>query len=390
MAWLRKNKRGQAEAQFNWIFVLVVGGIILLFFTVIVLRQKSFSEQKLSANLATDLDTIFAGASVSKGTVHSFNIPNLDMNFDCSRFYMGPASKDLGKQVVFAPSRVKGDQLLTWTLEWNFPFKVTNFLYVSSPEVRYVFVYDSSGEDLVALINESLPDGLNVEFDEVASVSAARSFMGSISNKNNYAVRFVFIGSFGKLNIPSFVPSSLSKMSGDSLTAVLVEHSDLGVRTIHFYGSKNGSFVLNNPGDSVSFDFISSRDELEGLPSLFGAIFSDNLESYDCVMKKAFERLELVSSVYLDKVDNLKNFYDASPGKSLCASSVSSARSFIEDINSKASVCKTLFYSISCPTSARCCSDIELVSGAGNMNDAAVSLEEKNRKLLFYSCALVY
>ena len=40
------NKKGIIEIQFNWIFVLVVGAIILVFFFGFVQKQKSFAEEK--------------------------------------------------------------------------------------------------------------------------------------------------------------------------------------------------------------------------------------------------------------------------------------------------------------------------------------------------------
>jgi len=378
MAWLRNNKKGQAEVQFNWIFVLVVGGIILIFFTAIVLKQKSVSEQKLSATMAADLETIFAGASVSKGTSHMFEIPNLEMNFDCSRFYMGQINKPLGKQVIFAPSKVKGDKLLTLTLEWNVPFKSSNFLFVTSPDVRYIFVYDSSSLDLLGLINDSLPSGLNAEFYEAADANAVRSLMNSISDKNNYKVRFVFVvSSFDENSLNNFNFSKLSGMVGDDLTALLIKPSGGSVKNVYFFKSNGGSFVL--VGDSISFDFVSPREEVEALPSLLGAIISDDLESYNCIMRKAFERLELVSSIYLDKVDKLNNFYVTPPGKPVCANFVDATTPSINVINSEASGCKTDFYGGDC-------GDSSITSIAA----AATNLEAQNRVLLFRSCALIY
>ncbi|PIN70298.1 hypothetical protein COV94_01860, partial [Candidatus Woesearchaeota archaeon CG11_big_fil_rev_8_21_14_0_20_57_5] len=34
-------------------------------------------------------------------------------------------------------------RLTTWTLPWEVPYWATNFLYLTSPEVRYIFVGNS-------------------------------------------------------------------------------------------------------------------------------------------------------------------------------------------------------------------------------------------------------
>ena len=45
-----KNKKG-FEMQFNWIFVLVAGMVILLFFTMVVVEQKGVSETTAKATV---------------------------------------------------------------------------------------------------------------------------------------------------------------------------------------------------------------------------------------------------------------------------------------------------------------------------------------------------
>jgi hypothetical protein len=373
MSLLRRNKKAQAEAQFNWIFVLIVGGVILLFFTAIVLKQKSVSEQKLSANIVSDLESIFTGAYVSKDTSHLLDVPKLDVDFDCSRFYLGQVNKPLGKQIVFAPSKIKGTQVLTWTLEWNFPFKVVNFLLITSPEMRYVFVYDDSDSlavDLASSINDSLPDGLNFEFYKYSS-----DFFSSITDKNNYKVRFVFIGDFKNvLGTGDFFPLKLSSMGGQDLTALLVVPSQQPVKEIYFYRSTGSAFEL--VGDvSYALDFVQQGEQREDLPSLFGAIFTDDHEFYDCAMRKAFERLGFVADVYKDKTSQLVNFYEGVK-RIVCKSATSNVLNDIfNNLVDGAVVCKDGF-------PADC--------DVSTMGRLVADLDNSNRGLLFHSCALIY
>ena len=66
------SRKAQIETQFNWLFILVAGAVILIFFAGIVIKQKSSSEQKIAENVMTDLQSIFTGGSVSTGTLMVF------------------------------------------------------------------------------------------------------------------------------------------------------------------------------------------------------------------------------------------------------------------------------------------------------------------------------
>jgi len=377
----KHNKKGQIEAQFNWIFILVVGGIIMLFFTTIVIKQKSTSEQKLSATVISDLEAIFIGASVSKGTSHLLEVPEVDLDFDCTRFYLGSVNKPLGKQVVFAPSRVKGTKILTWTLEWNMPFKVTNFLYITSPEMRYIFIYDTSGVDLIDTLKDSLPKDMNTEFYDYYNEynQDMPSLMDSIKDKNNYKVRLIFVGSFDpEDDIETYFPLSLSEMNSNDLTAMLIDSTSDPTK-LYFYKAGDASFELI--GETTPLDYVSLGDLDETFPSLYGAIFSDELESYNCVMRKAFERLALISDIYLDKTNQLETHY-SDIFNQRCETAMGSTTETIGNIKSSSTTCTTDFPDLG-PSESCVSSIMGYVAGTSG-------LDTLNKKLLLYSCALIY
>jgi len=59
------KKKGVIEVQFNWIFILIIGAIILFFFFSIVKTQKTVSEKKISTTVRRDIRAILTGAGVS-------------------------------------------------------------------------------------------------------------------------------------------------------------------------------------------------------------------------------------------------------------------------------------------------------------------------------------
>ena len=53
--------KGQVEVQFNWIFVLIVGVIILSFFVAMAMSQKKSAEQGLNAIIMKRMQTALNG-----------------------------------------------------------------------------------------------------------------------------------------------------------------------------------------------------------------------------------------------------------------------------------------------------------------------------------------
>ena len=156
------KKRGAIEVQFNWVFVLIVGAMILLFFTTAIMRQKDISEAKIAATILTDLETITTGAKVSRSTFQIINVPDTKIKFSCDdclcKFSIGDNSKPFRDKVIFAPEYIKGRQVLAWTQEFSMPFRVSNLLYLTSPQLRYIIRASGSSNLLADLIDETLPD----------------------------------------------------------------------------------------------------------------------------------------------------------------------------------------------------------------------------------------
>ena len=333
------QKRGQFEIQFNWIFVLAVGAIILLFFSVIILKQKNASEQTTNLAVLKNLEAIFAGAEASTGTINFVDLPNVEINFECDRCSIGSTSKRFEIMSIFTPSKIKSNEMITWTLDWNLPYRVTNFLYLTSPNMRYVLVGD---DGLASDIDENMPEELNKELAADAS---------SIENKGDNKVRFIYFD--GSISDGSGIPQEFSKMKDKDVTALKVSgNGDMGF--VEFF-EKNGD-IFASSGNSY---YLKK-------PSLMGAIFADDIEIYNCVMESAFKKLNIVTKIYQKKTQDLQNYYN-NRGDG-CANYHESA-----NINIILGASEEFTYS-----------NIE------NINSASALLEDQNKQAQLYSCALIY
>ncbi|MBU2640008.1 MAG: hypothetical protein KKG75_04890 [Nanoarchaeota archaeon] len=138
------NKKGFA-VMFSWIFAMIAGVIILLslvYFSV----QHTDLFGRVSAQVAVEeLDITFGSLKSSLiGTTLELGKP-IKLEFKCNedtlekeKLYINKkAGKSLKGKVVFAPSELKSNSFSLFTLDWNVPFKVTNFIFLTDKKYNF-------------------------------------------------------------------------------------------------------------------------------------------------------------------------------------------------------------------------------------------------------------
>jgi len=175
-------KRGIIEIQFNWIFVLIIGAVILILFSSIILKQKSLSESTQNILIRDNIKAILSGSEVSQGVVNTVKIPETRIEFKCNVFSIGGFSEQLDVMNVFTPSTLEGKRLISMTLDFSMPYRITNMVYLTNPKYRYVFVDD---KNYVQQIKDLMPDET---FSEIFSSVGDAEYRGE--NK----VRFISFG----------------------------------------------------------------------------------------------------------------------------------------------------------------------------------------------------
>lgn len=274
-----KNKKA-FEIQFNWLFVLAAGAAILIFFTVILVKQKSVSEASVRVNVIKSLEAIITGAGISKDTINLIDMPDSVIEIGCNKVSLGGTSKQYQNLVLFAPSLLKGKRLVTQTTAFSVPYRATNLLYITSLDVRYIIIGSSA---LAKAMNNSLPSDLKKEIYSTAPLS--------FQNKNNYNVRFIV---FDRADLESIDLTKFDKMEDSDVTALSVI-GDINSGTIEFYQK-----------DGISW--TSKRDSYYiTKSSLLGAVYSEASEAYECSMRNALSRLTLVNKIYISRTKTLRD-----------------------------------------------------------------------------------
>lgn len=284
-------RRAQIDVTFNWIYVLIAGTVILLFFIGLAVKHQQSSEQQLSGDLIRTMQSIFTAASVSEKTKNAIDISGLQdytLYFRCQEgaseygIKENQQTKQDSIQPIFSPAEIKGSQLNLWSLPYKLPFKVIDFLFITSESTQYFLL----GNDpfIAEFLNETQQEegtSFYVNADQIQSLD-------EITSEKNFQIRIVyFTGVLIRENLP--VPSAVRDMADDKVTAVSFNTPF----TIEYY-QKQGS--LWKKTSSTSIKIISLGGQRDA--AKYAAIFAANQEMYQCNMEKAFQRLKLLNEIY--------------------------------------------------------------------------------------------
>ena len=165
--------------QFNWVFVLIAGALILMFFGSIIMKQKSLSELTTAEDTVFKLEKKLSVSLRGIGKSEEMKFQDRELRITCDEIMSGKASSTAIVDPVFAPDTVKGDRLITLTKAFYMPFHVTNFLYITSSSVRYIIVYDptsKASEELAKEIVKDMGEQVNVELLKENEVFTIREF----------------------------------------------------------------------------------------------------------------------------------------------------------------------------------------------------------------------
>ncbi len=326
-------RKAQVESQLNWVFILIVGIIILIFFTTLVFKMRATSDTKLQIDVLNDLDSIVTGAKISTGTSHTIQVPTDSITFECD--YTGYSEFSLtgtGVHVdtsyipLFTLGELKGKELITKAVDWAVPFRVTNFLLMTTKLQSFVFIIpvDGSGELIPGFMDdfalqrefeETLPfDTMKISFAYLNMqdhrLYKDRNLSAEYRNIVDDKVRFILLlnADISTLAVmePSFInPKAIllnPDMSDNAVSLVTVyalqkgrkEDFD-GVGKVYYYRKVGGTFDFSKPSANTAYP---DPVYYLGKASLLGAIFSRDATYYSCNMLKAYNHLETIADVY--------------------------------------------------------------------------------------------
>ncbi len=269
------------DVQFNWVFILIAGAAILLFFGSMVMKMKDLSARSASQDTVMQLEKKFSVSLTQLGKTEEMDFPGKELIISCAEVRSGKASETIADP-IFSPENVKGAKLITLTKAFYMPFHVTNFLYITSSSVRYIIVYEETSEDSKTLaenIKKDMGDKISVELIEEGKV-------GDLQDQGHYKTKIVFVKT---------TPRYTNKLKGD-------------VKAVQITETDNELIFLDKNMDPEGGDGKSiylSTDINEYRETILGAIFAENKEAYECSLKRAIKKLNMMSKLYNETTSEL-------------------------------------------------------------------------------------
>jgi len=291
------HKKAQVSVHIHWIFILIAGAIILTFFVTIVVKQKDISEQKIAGKAIDSFEQIITATGVTEDTFNKIDIPKIKFEFICNQDYSEYSilktglNRNLETEIVFSPDIVQGNSVFIWSLTWNFPFAVDNFVMITSPEVRYIILYDDEKDLEAQYIFDDIPDPINKE--QPIPIDK----LNQLKDKGNYKIKLIFVTE------QEILDTALPKwMEKEDISAVRIAGS-----YINFYEKQGLKLYTKRERDYFDINEPFPQDEKD--PMLYAAIFAENPEMYSCAMKKAYNRLSLTAKVHKQRIAILEDYY---------------------------------------------------------------------------------
>ncbi len=287
-----KAKKAVVDVQFNWIFVLFVGGILLTLVAMIMLRQKSSAETATQAKVLQSIAAIITSATVNTGSTQPVPLYGSVVTVSCNKISVGKVTRNYEGLTVFGPKTIKGKQLITQTIGFDVPFHAGNIVLAASDDVRYVFVKGTANplSELSEQIYESISDKFNKKLVDSA---------GSIQEEQNYKLRFILFNT----DINEVQVNRYSSLKNNDLTILkIIPDGDWG----DFHGEinyfKKDNILINtlyyyNREMLLAAIFMDAEDIVAG----------ETKSEYDCVMKNVMARLKVVRDVYKERAAALQS-----------------------------------------------------------------------------------
>jgi len=274
-------KRGEFGFQLNWIYVTLIGIVILITAGTIISNIRQNAERSLLIDVAAYVDNILKNIQLNTNAESESNLPNVDIHFECDNL-IAQASESytisLSDNILFSPDTIKND-LLGYSLYWYMPFDTEFFSYITSPRVKYVFLESALAQKLY----DNVPRNINKVITNQPT---------DYANEKVYKLRYITFDYLPAINILGEFPHVDDK----DVSAIKIEVLDdagsfpnsFGKATFH--NKKGNSFVSD--GQLYFFDKAT----------LLGIVYSEESSRYECNLKKALEKLSIMATLKKDKL----------------------------------------------------------------------------------------
>ena len=253
----------KAQIPVHWIFVIIAGSIILLFFVGFGIKYIDLQKSKLNAEIARGIDSTVSGLKLG-GNFKTVKLnDDTNIEFNCDGFTINDEfNHKWSENVIFSPDNIESDELFVLTRKFAYPFSIENVIFIGYDDYKIFIIDDEFSKNIRSIIPE---DFSNVEFVKVNDLNS------------------IDFNEFKHAKIVSFSRNDIIERYNDEAEIVIVDPAEIG---------------------SLSYD--SERYQFIGYTMILGAIFSSP-KMYECQSKRLFSKVSVISDIYVNKARYLQD-----------------------------------------------------------------------------------
>lgn len=262
-------KKAQIEVSFNWIYVLIAGGAILLVFIIIAKNYMSETTTETSTVISERIQKLLSAIQQNPEGVQTQENLKVQLEFECKEdghTYMleGSTKKAyLNSEIIFTPRKIGDSKTIAWTQLYSSPYPVVQVLYFSDEKTQYIFE-ESAREYYLKFPEQFERQILSQNEIELLEDEGFRKYI--------IITRSVVLA----------LDSSMKKKS-----------------TIVRIGENKVEFIYNGDySDGVSVPYVNDA-------TMYGAIISGDDELYGCTMEKLMQFSRIVGEMNLERTKML-------------------------------------------------------------------------------------
>jgi len=274
-------KKGQAEAQFNWIFALVAGALILSLIVGFMFRQQQISQDKANEDNLREFQGVLSALKLTEERVETIKLDpgvSFGVDYKSNVLIMGKAQAEITTDVVASPRSLTGRELDAWTKPVMMPAHITNVVFLSPSYRHYVFVANNVNDPDVKEFYGLFPDSIN---KMLATAFGTDATVQNILQQPDAKIRIVYIN-MPVQNKAALAPKRISEIS-----------LNLSSGTVTF-GTKRYPLYYNSDMKSI-------------MPQI--AVLVDNGDDYNVTVTRIFDRGEEVYKILRLRAAQLSNIY---------------------------------------------------------------------------------
>jgi len=270
------NRKGVIDVQFNWIFVMIAGFVIFLFIISIVFAQKKNADTQAGFTAISQITALLQGKQQTPNVYSEISLPRTNMNFKCDEsteyftFKIENGERTpLPTEILFAPEDLSTNKIMVWSQAFDLGFPVNIFTYITTAD-SIILIYNTTSSSDAAQVYNNLPSNVTKKY---------------VSNDVDIA-RYK---GYARTRIICFADTDVDCPTAAKYDYMIITPSPGS--GLYDYG--NVTFHTK----PVVIDKLSQTVPYITKSGLYGAIFSDNPQYYNCQMSRALKQFEVKRSL---------------------------------------------------------------------------------------------